>query len=348
MAVEIRRIAVPSAGAGGRVHLVEIVGRVEAAREAVTLWLAVPGTLQAPAAYRPGQFVTLALPTASGTTLYRSYSLCGDGREDRPWEITVKRQPGGAVSPFLYAAARPGMRLYTSAPQGVFTLPPIVGPHHRLVFVALGSGITPIYAMLRSLAGLAPERRPNVCLHYAYSSAAGAIYGRVLAALDPERRWLTQWHYDASAGRRISVEQVLSRSAGDVTAGEWYVCGPANFRRALVGALTQRGVAQARAHVEVFASPRAPAPRAADIAGEAPAGLRRAVGVRVRLANTGAVLEGRRRETLLEILERNGCHPDSSCRAGACGTCRLRLLAGHVQGGRGGRSRRRIARRDTF
>ncbi|HEX6540566.1 MAG TPA: 2Fe-2S iron-sulfur cluster-binding protein, partial [Ktedonobacterales bacterium] len=35
-------------------------------------------------------------------------------------------------------------------------------------------------------------------------------------------------------------------------------------------------------------------------------------------------------ETLLETLERSGYRPDFSCRAGACATCRLRVLSGSV------------------
>src|SRR5206468_3866222 len=52
---------------------VQVVRREMAARDVVALWLAQPGTQRAPAPYRPGQFITLALPSASDT-LYRSYS----------------------------------------------------------------------------------------------------------------------------------------------------------------------------------------------------------------------------------------------------------------------------------
>jgi ferredoxin-NADP reductase len=251
------RSAPSSAARPQRGYTVEVVGRVEAARDAVTLWLATPGTLQAPAAYLPGQFITLALPTSGGRTLSRSYSLCGDGGSDHPWEITVKRQQGGLVSGFIHQAAQPGMRLNVSAPQGVFTLPRRLSPESRLVFVALGSGVTPIYAMLRALARMAPNQRPHVQLHYAYHSPADAIYGRELAALDPQRQWLTQWRYVSTEGGRITVEHVLARSAANVPTADWYICGPAEFKRAMQAGLAERGIAPARVHVEVFASPRA-------------------------------------------------------------------------------------------
>jgi ferredoxin-NADP reductase len=314
---------------------VQVVGRVQAARDVVTLWLAVPSTLQAPAPYKPGQFVTLALPTDRGS-LYRSYSLCGDGSADRPWEITVKRQRAGLVSTYIYDRVVPGMVLYVSDPVGAFILPEPLRPATPLVFVALGSGITPIYGMLRALARLAPERRPRVQLHYAYSSPVDAIYGRELGELDPQQRWLTQWHYISSTGSRLTVEHVLSLSGGGATAAEWYICGSAEFKRPLEAALARRGVAAAQIHAEMFSSPRTPALSPANTAATAlTASSTRSSGVRsvaaqIRLADEDRVLAARPGETLLETLERNGYHPDFSCRAGACGACRLRLLAGRV------------------
>jgi ferredoxin len=54
---------------------------------------------------------------------------------------------------------------------------------------------------------------------------------------------------------------------------------------------------------------------------------------RVRLAESGVVLDAKHGETVIETLERYGYRPDFECRAGACGTCRLRLLAGEVHNG---------------
>src|SRR5215469_3149332 len=144
---------------------VQVIGRAPAARDAVTFWLAAPGTTYAPMPYLPGQFMTLAFTPPSqanqqARTLYRSYSLCGDGNPQHPWEITVKRQNAGLVSGFLYEHVLPGMVLYASRPGGNFTLPSPLDASMSLVFVAAGSGITPLYGMLRALARLEPAVRP--------------------------------------------------------------------------------------------------------------------------------------------------------------------------------------------
>jgi ferredoxin-NADP reductase len=215
------------------------------------------------------------------------------------------------------------MILYVSAPSGAFILPEPLRPAIPLVFIALGSGVTPIYGMLRALARLSPEQRPRVQLHYAYPSPADAIYGRELADMDPARQWLAQWHYVSSAGKRLSVEQVLALSGSLTAQAEWYVCGTAEFKRAMEAALARRGVAPAQIHTEMFSSPRMPTST----------GMSRsvhAVASQMRLADEDRVLSARAGETLLETLERYGYRPDYSCRAGACGTCRLRVLAGQV------------------
>ncbi len=194
--------------------------------------------------------------------------------------------------------------------------------------------------MLRALVRLAPEQRPHVQLHFAYSSPADAIYGRELGELDPQRQWLAQWRYVSSAGARLTVEHVLTRSGAVATAAEWYICGSAEFKRPLEAALARRGVAQAQIHAEMFSSPRTPAmapvtgavptlTASSSLSSAVPGGERAAV-AQIRLADEDRMLAVRPGETLLEALERHGYRPDFSCRAGACGTCRLRLLAGRV------------------
>src|SRR5690348_8357324 len=80
---------------------VQVLRREVMAPDVVTLYLVLPDAEQAPAPYQPGQFVTLAVPTFRGT-IHRSYSLCGDGRADQPWEITIKRLHMGTVSSYLF------------------------------------------------------------------------------------------------------------------------------------------------------------------------------------------------------------------------------------------------------
>ncbi|MGE5335640.1 MAG: 2Fe-2S iron-sulfur cluster-binding protein, partial [Nitrososphaerota archaeon] len=307
--------------ATARTIALQVIAMTPAARDTVTLTLALPGTRRSPGPFRAGQFITLAIPTASGAPLYRSYSLCGDGRADGPWQITVKRTDGGKVSNYLIDRINPGMVLQSSTPQGNFTMTQRPHPAVPFVLVAGGSGITPIYAMLRAIARMAPAERPRVTLHYAYHGPDDAIFGSELMALDPQRAWLTQYHYVSSHGYRLNVAQIVAAMGAQAALAQWYVCGPAAIRRDLEAAAARYGVPATHLHAEVFASPAAR--RALQ-----PAQSGRAA--RIRLADSGAVLDVQPGETLLETLERSGYRPDFSCRAGACATCRLKVVAGKV------------------
>lgn len=317
-----RRTTAPTTRGGAHLIEVQVVARAEAAHDAVTLWLATPSTRRAPLPYQPGQFITLVLPRPGGLTVQRSYSLCGIGDPSQPWEITIKRQPGGLVSPYLCETLRPGMVLKTTAPTGTFILPARLDERGPLVLVASGSGITPIMSLARALATMPETARPPVQLHYAYHSPTDGIYARELLALDPDQRWLRQWHYISKRGDRLTPANVRATLGHLVANAEVYFCGSRSLRTALEADLRDLGITCF--HVETFASPHR-APPTADghqTGGDA---------VRIRVADDGAVVTARPGETLLETLERAGYACSSSCRAGACGTCRLKVLAGQVR-----------------
>jgi ferredoxin-NADP reductase len=304
---------------------VQVNGRRANTSGAVTLLLSRPGTTEAPAPYLPGQFITLALPTPRGM-ISRSYSLCGDGRADRPWEITVKKAQGGVGSNYVHDAVREGALLHASQPRGLFTLPSRLDASLVLIFVAVGSGITPIMGMLRALVRLPAARRPQVLLHYASRSVSQPIFLNELEALDPAQTWLRRRYYFSAQGARLTPQIALASANGQPWRAHWYVCGPESLKHDLLWTLSTARVPAEQLHSEVFTSPvsaaQAPGPLIRRVSGE--------ITSRVRVAETGATLGLRADETLLEGLERHGYQPDSSCRAGACGTCKLRLLAGQV------------------
>jgi ferredoxin-NADP reductase len=301
---------------------VQVVDREEIAPGVVSVLIVLPGTKQAPAPYLPGQFVTLALPTPRDT-LYRSYSLCGDGDPEQPWELTIKRMDMGAVSSYFYQRVLEGTLLYSSLPRGTFTLPSPVQPDMVFVFIAAGSGITPIMGMLRAIAQLPEEQQPLAQLHYASKSPTDVIFGDELDDMDPEETWLHQWHYLSSRRERMTADAILARTGTMGKRAHWYVCGPDALKRELQEKLARQGVPAGRIHSEIFATQMGPAYRI-----EAPAGA--GAGGSVHVAETGQDLDVQPHETLLAALERHGYRPDFSCRVGVCGACKLRVLEGQV------------------
>ncbi len=303
---------------------VRVIARQDVAPGVVSVHIVLPGTQQAPAPYLPGQFVTLALPTPR-ETLYRSYSLCGAGDPSEPWELTIKRVNQGAVSNYFYEKVVAGTLLYASLPRGVFTLPGNLHPGMVLTMVAVGSGVTPIMGMLRAIARMRPEERPFARLYYASRSPEDIIFGDELRMMDPREQWLIQRHYLSSRGDRLTQEAVFAQADNESLRGHWYMCGPTELTRSMAENLAKMGTKESHIHAEVFATAPGPAYKL-----DFESGSGSSDGARIMVADTGAMLDAQPQETILAALERHGYKPEFSCRAGACGACKLRVLQGQV------------------
>ena len=97
---------------------------------------------------RPGQFITLKLTPAPGSSpLVRSYSLSGSPDEAH-YRISIKVEPHGAAGHYIRTGVRVGDRLDVGAPRGSFTLDDGASP---VVLVSAGVGVTPMLAMLHAL-----------------------------------------------------------------------------------------------------------------------------------------------------------------------------------------------------
>ena len=103
----------------------------------------------------PGQFVVLRLrPEADAPPVLRSYSL-SDLPDAGRYRITVKEEPHGIVSTFVSTRLRTGDVLDVSEPRGAFILQRGDLP---VVLLSAGVGVTPVMAMLHSLAAHASPR----------------------------------------------------------------------------------------------------------------------------------------------------------------------------------------------
>jgi len=106
--------------------------------------------------FTSGQYLTVRIPTADGSTTMRNYSLSGSPSWDH-YRISVKREvphhadvPEGYVSSYLHTQVSVGDELEIGPPCGDFVLQEHC-PRTPLLFIAGGVGITPIISMLHTL-----------------------------------------------------------------------------------------------------------------------------------------------------------------------------------------------------
>ncbi|MER5430026.1 ferredoxin--NADP reductase [Streptomyces sp. NPDC002588] len=269
-------------------------------------------TLDTEFPYRAGQFMTFRV---RGTL--RSYSMSSCPDTDGELRVTVKRVPGGLVSGWMHEQLRPGDVLEATRPSGSFCLREDAGGR-PLVAYAGGSGITPVFSLVKS--ALATTGRP-VRLLTAHRSAADAIFSGELDALAAGRpgRLRLHHHLDDRDGL-VDAASVLELAGGPA---DFYLCGPEPFMALVEETLSAHGVAEERIFVERFtpSNGTAPAPAARPAEGT----------VTVVLRGQRRSVPQRSGETLLQSARRAGFTPPFSCESGDCATCMARLTAGEAK-----------------
>lgn len=279
-----------------------------------------------------GQHLPIRLTPASGAPLLRTYTL-SNAPNDRQYRLSVRRL--GAASQFLHDQVAVGDTIAARAPAGNFTID--AGAPGRAVLIAAGVGITPMLAMLAHLVidGERTGRPRPATLFYATRSRAERAFDAELAALAARAAGavklvrLLQSVDDATAGVDYEAVGTITSALFEQHLGfgrhDFLLCGPPPFMQAVYAMLRDAGVADQHIHAEAFG----PASLVRDTA---PTRVQAATGpVEVSFGAAGPTRSWTPGAgSLLEFAEASGLTPEFGCRAGACGACKTRILAGEV------------------
>jgi len=220
--------------------------------------------------YLPGQFVTLELPIGDDI-VRRSYTIASSPARPNVLEVTVKRVPGGRVSNWLHDNLNVGAQLTISGPLGAFGCQSMP-TSDKLLFIAGGSGITPVMSMSRYLHDVADPR--DVVFLYSARTERDLIFRdelAFLAARHPRFRpifTLTNAGSPAWPGLRGRISaRLLEDAVPDFRERTVFLCGPTPFMDTVKGALLEAEFPMANFHAESFGGARPgpagkPAPRA--------------------------------------------------------------------------------------
>jgi Na+-transporting NADH:ubiquinone oxidoreductase subunit NqrF len=124
-------------------------------------------------------------------------------------------------------------------------------------------------------------------------------------------------------GFRGRIDIALLRSAElDLAGCRAHVCGPPDMMDAVKTALLGLGVAENQVRTEAFGTitrdPTTRSARSTEIAGK----------VRFQASDAAATVPAG--ATILDAADELGVFIDNACRSGTCGSCRARLISGHV------------------
>eukprot|EP01065_Artemidia_motanka_P029570 TRINITY_DN35665_c0_g1_i1.p1 TRINITY_DN35665_c0_g1~~TRINITY_DN35665_c0_g1_i1.p1 ORF type:complete len:428 (+),score=130.98 TRINITY_DN35665_c0_g1_i1:54-1286(+) len=214
---------------------------------------------QSPPLFRPGQYGVFELPAGAtaGTVVggRRHFSLHSGA--DGALAFSVKRRVNGSVSVWLHRCFDEGASLRLVSIGGAFGLFAHGGPQ-KVLMIAVGAGITPLYSQLQAVFG--PTPHPDAAALSALDAVL--LYGERdradLAFTHDLDRWEADLRHSPSSAnghslRKLSVHYSLTQPdaawgglSGRITAASVtavcsdvaeravQLCGPASWRRQIV------------------------------------------------------------------------------------------------------------------
>lgn len=187
--------------------------------------------------FLPGQYVDLIGPAG----IRRSYSLANMASVDKQLTLHIREVPDGAMSRYWFQQAAQNDLLRLHGPLGTFFLRHIANQH--LVFLATGTGIAPVKAMLEALDTLESQDRPASVRVYWGGRRPSDIYWQPRTVGIPHRfipvlsRADDQWD-----GARGHVQDSLLKDGFDPTQTVVYACGSDTMIHSARQALASAGL----------------------------------------------------------------------------------------------------------
>jgi len=314
------------------------VSRIERESASVVSLTLIPADGRPLVAALPGQFVILRIqPKPTGPVLLRNYSLSDLPSADH-YRVSIKLEVNGAASTYLHDQVRVGDLLDAAAPRGNFTLQP---GEKQVVLLSAGVGVTPVLAMLHSLAAEISPRE----VWWVFGARNGEDHPfaeesrNLVKALPRGKNFIAYSRpgsrdrpgVDFDASGRITVE--VLKKIGVPCNADFYLCGPAGFLRDLKDGLVAWGVSDGWVHTEIFGAGKPITPGVVDRSQAPPHAPEGPVssGPRVSFVRSGLnVCWNAKFSSLLDFAEACDVPVRWSCRTGVCHTCESGLISGNV------------------
>lgn len=243
-----------------------IVSEKQQESSVVTSFYLIPEDNGALPSFKPGQYITIRVPTSNGSTTMRQYSLSAKPNQD--WlRISVKREdgvadaaPAGYVSNLLHNSLAVGAVLDVAPPCGAFFLDQELLDDRPLVLIAGGVGITPLMSMLQSSLATCPQREValiHCCQNedvQAFKSAIEDLKAQH-ANLNAHFRYLDPKQSHGNNGIAISkgfIDASLLEAMVGARDADYYYCGPTPFLANMQRLLSERNIPLGRQHFEFF------------------------------------------------------------------------------------------------
>lgn len=194
--------------------------------------------------YRAGQYIEVIGPNA----IRRSYSMANAPAAPAAIELHVRQVPGGSMSRYWFEQARVNDLLRLNGPLGTFFLRDSTDEH--LVFLATGTGMAPIKALIESLNQAGATSRVDV--FWGGRTPQDLYWSPTLSNNSQDYTPVLSRAGSGWRGARGYVQEAVLTKSIDLTRARVYACGSPAMIESARTALITRGLEPHHFHSDAF------------------------------------------------------------------------------------------------
>ncbi len=300
-------------------------------------------TLASSFGYKSGQFVNIT-QQIEGQQVTRSYSLSSSPSDNYP-SITVKKVDNGVMSHFLFDHAAQVKEWHVEGPFGNFSLDAAIEKAAPVVFLGGGSGITPLFAILKEVLS-SGDHAP--LLLYSNQDPENVIFKTELARMELANQ-LTSYYAFSRAEKSsdhknhlwgrfnsLTIKSIIKRHCENIADAHFYICGPNELKDLYRNIVLGMGAQDGQVYVEEFqldASESLAAAELPDTSFDVMVNYFDTMTINDVVESCGntTLVSVEPRQSLLDAMQANHLRVAHSCKNGTCGSCWARHVSGHVK-----------------
>ncbi len=302
--------------------------------DCVSIAFEIPLAVENDFQFIPGQNITLR-KTFGDEEVRRSYSICSSPFENE-LRVAVKKVPGGTFSTFANEQLKKDDVLEVLPPTGNFYTPIIASQKRNYLFIAAGSGITPVVSLVKTI--LETEKESQVTLLYGNKGLSAVIFKEQLEALKDKYLQRFNLHHvfsrektesDFNSGR-IDDEKLktLSRLVDYNKVDHFFICGPEPLIYSAKDFLLKTGIDPDKIHFELFTTPTKEHTKIYKTVEQ-----KEEEGSEITMQIDGRSFHFKldyNGKTILDAGLDHGADLPFACKGGVCCTCKAKLIEGEV------------------
>lgn len=309
-------------------------------KDAVAVSFNLPDELKETFSYQQGQHLTLKVDI-EGEDVRRSYSICKSVTQ-QSLQVAIKRIDQGVFSNFANNELKVGMTLEVMPPQGHFYTELKSDNENHYLFLAVGSGITPILSHIKSILTLEPKAK--VTLIYGNKSTPLMMFREKIAFIKNEYIERFEWvnlftreeHEAPLFNGRISAQKLIELDQAHIIEisafSDVFLCGPEEMIIEVVAAFKFWQFSEDNLHYELFFSGSADTEMKKKKAERAEQYGEAMSQVSVKVAGRKTFIElAMGGNNILDAAMDNGVDLPFSCKGGVCATCKAKVVKGSVE-----------------